>query len=141
MDEPDAEAFLSAAEAAFAFLRTRGFSVPADGRLSTPMYDVVLFEGRHVGVLVSLDRCTLCLDVALVSPGSMQNRSAGSRWKGLLEHAFGLGYQGGLEEFRPSESAPWYQSDLQCYAAALQALAPDVLADSPKLFGGNGALP
>ena len=132
---PDADTFLDAADEAFGYLRDAGFIVPHGGRVAAPTYDALECHGRHVVVRVSLDRRERCVDVGFTPSPEGATGSSEVRCVGLLAHAIKHGYRGGLTEFSGQASGRWFEDNLRTCAAALKVLAPDVLADSPTVFG------
>jgi hypothetical protein len=121
--------FCAAVFQEFDFLLASGFRVPSDGIEDTNLLASVVYGGTHVSVRCALDRREDWIDCYVRPVGRLEVRPL---------HGFLVkyrGYRGDLGEFDPEDaSLPAHVRVLRKYATALQALAPDVAADSADVF-------
>ena len=127
MTHPEPATFLQCSREAFSFLEPSRF-VPTFE--STPIYDAVTFTGRNVALTISWDRRDSCVDFSL--------RTNSARHLGFDTYLVKYhGYRGSLAELRDSSASEAWQRDIQCYARALQQLAPELVRDAPLIPAGN----
>ena len=125
---PNSITFISLAKETFSFLSNAGFEFSTE---TSPTSDTVIFKAKNVAVQLSSDRRDDCIDFTIckVSDNQLGN------WRNF--HNFLVAqrsYRGSFAEFREPSLPISASTIVATYAAALQSLTPEVIADSPSIF-------
>ncbi len=125
---PNSTNFISLAKETFSFLGNAGFEVHTE---AFPTHDCVIFKGKNVAIQLSSDRRDDCIDFSICKVSDNQV----SHWRNF--HGFVVAqrkYRGSFTEFRDPSDSVSASTIVATYAAALQSLAPEVVADSASFF-------
>jgi len=130
---PNSTSFISLAKETFSFLGNAGFEIFTE---SSPTSDSVIFKGKNVAVQLSTDRRDDCIDFTICKVADNQL----GNWRNF--HGFLVSqrsYRGSFAEFQEPSLPASASTIVATYAAALQSLTPEIIADSPSIFGEANA--